>query len=63
MSSASPPTSQDKGALWVTINAALGRFDAAPADPVLTDAKGLVATGGTDDVVYAANQAQASSPP
>ena len=50
--------SQDKGALWVTNNTGLGSFDAASAEPVLTDAKGLAATVGTDDVVYAANPAK-----
>lgn len=50
--------SQDKGALWVTTNTGLGSFDAASAEPVLTDAKGLAATVGTDDVIYAANPAK-----
>lgn len=50
--------SLDKGSLWVTSSSALGSFDAASAEPALTDAKGVVATVGTDDVVYAANPAK-----
>lgn len=47
--------SQDKGAVWVTNSNALASFDAASAEPVLTDARGVVAAVGTDDTVYAAN--------
>ncbi|WP_455835183.1 Ig-like domain-containing protein [Pseudarthrobacter siccitolerans] len=50
--------SGDKGALWVTNSSALGSFDAASTEPVLTDAKGVVAAVGTDDTLYAANPAK-----
>lgn len=50
--------SADKGAVWVTDSNALGSFDAASAEPVLTDAKGALATVGADDAVFAANPAK-----
>ena len=49
--------SRDKGTLWVTTTSGLGSFDAGSAEPALTDADGVVATVGADDVVYAANPA------
>lgn len=49
---------QENGSLWITDSNALGSFDAASVEPVLTDAKGLVATVGANDVVYAANPAK-----
>lgn len=49
---------QENGTLWVTDSNALGSFDAATSEPVLTDAKGLVATVGANDVVFAANPAK-----
>ena len=45
------------GRLWVTQSSVLGSIDYETQEPVVSDAKGIVATVGTDDVVHAADPA------
>ena len=46
------------GRLWVTQSNMLGSIDYDTQEPVVTDAQGIVATVGTDDVVHAADPAR-----
>ncbi|RAM36361.1 hypothetical protein DBZ45_15670 [Arthrobacter globiformis] len=48
----------NSGRLWVTQSSMLGSVDFDSQEPVLSDAKGVVATVGADDVVYAADPAR-----
>jgi hypothetical protein len=48
----------NSGRLWVTQSSMLGSVDFDSQEPVLSDAKGIAATVGTDDVVYAADPAR-----
>lgn len=45
----------NSGRLWVTQASMLGSVDFDSQEPVLSDAKGVLATVGVDDVVYAAD--------
>lgn len=46
------------GRLWVTQSSMLGSVDFDSQEPVVSDAPGIVATVGTDDVVHAADPAR-----
>ncbi|MDZ4352518.1 MAG: Ig-like domain-containing protein [Arthrobacter sp.] len=46
------------GRLWVTQSSMLGSIDYDTQEPVVTDARGIVATVGTDDIVHAADPAR-----
>ena len=46
------------GRLWVTQSNMLGSIDYDTQEPVVSDARGIVATVGTDDVVHAADPAR-----
>lgn len=46
------------GRLWVTQSSMLGSIDFDSQEPAVSDAKGIVATVGTDDVVHAADPAR-----
>ncbi|WP_157365222.1 Ig-like domain-containing protein [Arthrobacter sp. QXT-31] len=46
------------GSLWVTESSMLGSIDFASQEPAVSDAQGIVATVGVDDVVHAADPAR-----